>query len=75
MNNILSKKICKCNFFHIQALENKERTEKLIDELEKAEKPQELEVDKEGITEEEKHMLRKIGLKMKPFLLMGGDRI
>ncbi|XP_028771145.1 CRM-domain containing factor CFM2, chloroplastic [Neltuma alba] len=54
-----------------RALENKERAEKLLEELEKAEKPQELEVDKEGITEEERYMLRKIGLKMKPFLLMG----
>ncbi|KAK4282467.1 hypothetical protein QN277_013841 [Acacia crassicarpa] len=54
-----------------KALENKERTEKLIEELEKAGKPQEFEVDKEGITKEERYMLRKIGLKMKPFLLMG----
>lgn len=54
-----------------KAFENKEKAEKLLEELEKAEKPQELEVDKEGITEEERYMLRKIGLKMKPFLLMG----
>lgn len=32
---------------------------------------QQPEIDKEGITEEERYMLRKIGLRMDPFLLMG----
>ncbi|KAJ9564343.1 LOW QUALITY PROTEIN: hypothetical protein OSB04_000309 [Centaurea solstitialis] len=54
-----------------QALENKERAEKLLEELEKQETKQGLEVDKEGITEEERYMLRKVGLKMRPFLLLG----
>ncbi|KAI3665924.1 hypothetical protein L6452_44559 [Arctium lappa] len=54
-----------------QALESKERAEKLLEELEKEEIKQQLEVDKEGITEEERYMLRKVGLKMRPFLLLG----
>ncbi|XP_057761259.1 CRM-domain containing factor CFM2, chloroplastic [Arachis stenosperma] len=53
------------------ALERKAKAEKLLAELENAECPQEKEIDKEGITEEERYMLRKIGLKMKPFLLLG----
>uniref|UniRef100_A0A2N9H0S9 CRM domain-containing protein n=1 Tax=Fagus sylvatica TaxID=28930 RepID=A0A2N9H0S9_FAGSY len=53
------------------ALEKKANAEKLLAELEKEEIPQELEIDKEGITEEERYMLRKVGLRMKPFLLMG----
>jgi hypothetical protein len=52
-------------------LEKKANAEKLLAELEKEEIPQELEIDKEGITEEERYMLRKVGLRMKPFLLMG----
>ncbi|GKA69316.1 CRM-domain containing factor CFM2, chloroplastic isoform X1 [Tanacetum coccineum] len=54
-----------------QALESKERAEKLLEELDKEEIKQQLEVDKEGITEEERFMLRKVGLKMRPFLLLG----
>ncbi|KMT02848.1 hypothetical protein BVRB_8g194280 [Beta vulgaris subsp. vulgaris] len=53
------------------ALEEKERTEKLLSDLEQAEISQQAEVDKEGITEEERYMLRKVGLRMKPFLLLG----
>lgn len=53
------------------ALEKKAKAEKLLSELEKSEMSQQPEIDKEGITEEERYMLRKIGLKMKPFLLMG----
>ncbi|XP_061371490.1 CRM-domain containing factor CFM2, chloroplastic [Gastrolobium bilobum] len=53
------------------ALEKKAKAEKLIAEIESAESLQEQEIDKEGITKEEKYMLRKIGLKMKPFLLLG----
>ncbi|KAM7267028.1 hypothetical protein ACFE04_009194 [Oxalis oulophora] len=54
------------------ALEKKAKAEQLLAELEENEefKLQE-EADKEGITEEERYMLRKIGLQMKPFLLMG----
>lgn len=53
------------------ALEKKVKAEKLLAELEKVETPQAPEIDKEGITEEERFMLRKVGLRMKAFLLMG----
>ncbi|KAG5254579.1 chloroplastic group IIA intron splicing facilitator CRS [Salix suchowensis] len=53
------------------ALEKKAKAEKLLSELEKSEMSKQPEIDKEGVTEEERYMLRKIGLKMKPFLLMG----
>ncbi|KAG8635126.1 CRM-domain containing factor CFM2, chloroplastic isoform X2 [Manihot esculenta] len=53
------------------ALEKKAKAEKLLLELENSETPQQPEIDKEGITEEERYMLRKVGLKMKPFLLLG----
>lgn len=57
--------------FALQVLEKKERAEKLLAELEEAQIPQQPEIDKEGITEEERYMLRKVGLRMKPFLLLG----
>lgn len=57
--------------FLAQAIEKKEKAEKLLAELEKAENHQRPDIDKEGITEEERYMLRKVGLRMKPFLLMG----
>ncbi|XVF14158.1 hypothetical protein REPUB_Repub09cG0033100 [Reevesia pubescens] len=53
------------------ALEKKAKAEKLLAELEQAEISQQPEIDKEGITQEERYMLRKVGLKMKPFLLLG----
>ncbi|ESW23128.1 hypothetical protein PHAVU_004G020800 [Phaseolus vulgaris] len=53
------------------ALEERTKAEKLLAEMENAEKPQEEEINREGITEEEKYMLRRIGLKMGPFLLLG----
>ncbi|KAL5742356.1 hypothetical protein ACOSP7_029088 [Xanthoceras sorbifolium] len=53
------------------ALEKKAKAEELLAELEKEEMPQQPELDKEGITEEERYMLRKVGLRMKAFLLMG----
>ncbi|KAJ7974503.1 Chloroplastic group IIA intron splicing facilitator CRS1 [Quillaja saponaria] len=55
----------------LSALEKKEKAEKILAELEKSKASQKPELDKEGITEEERYMLRKIGLKMKPFLLLG----
>ncbi|KAL2240482.1 UNVERIFIED_CONTAM: CRM-domain containing factor CFM2, chloroplastic [Sesamum indicum] len=55
----------------LKALAKKARAEKLLAELEKEEMPQPPEIDKEGITEEERYMLRKVGLRMKPFLLLG----
>ncbi|XP_021741745.1 CRM-domain containing factor CFM2, chloroplastic-like [Chenopodium quinoa] len=53
------------------ALEEKAKAEKLLSDLEQAENSQQVEVDKEGITEEERYMLRRVGLRMKPFLLLG----
>ncbi|CAA0828485.1 CRM family member 2 [Striga hermonthica] len=53
------------------ALEKKAKAEKILAELEKAQITQPLETDKEGITEEERYMLRKVGLRMKAFLLLG----
>ncbi|GLU02012.1 hypothetical protein SLE2022_192850 [Rubroshorea leprosula] len=53
------------------ALEKKEKAEKLLAELEEAELPGQYEVDKGGITVEERHLLQKVGLRMKPFLLLG----
>uniref|UniRef100_A0A2P2LPL9 CRM-domain containing factor CFM2ic n=1 Tax=Rhizophora mucronata TaxID=61149 RepID=A0A2P2LPL9_RHIMU len=53
------------------ALEKKAKAEKLIEEIGNEEKCQQPEFDKETITEEERYMLRKVGLKMKPFLLTG----
>ena len=58
-------------FLPLQALEKKAKAEKLLVELEQAEIPQQSEIDKEGITQEERYMLRKVGLRMKPFLLLG----
>lgn len=54
-----------------QALEKRVKAEKLLADLENAATPQQPEIDKEGITKEERYMLRKVGLRMKPFLLMG----
>lgn len=53
-----------------RALEKKAEAEKLLAELEE-EMLEQFDVDKEGITEEERYMLRKVGLRMKAFLLMG----
>ncbi|KAA3455972.1 chloroplastic group IIA intron splicing facilitator CRS1, chloroplastic isoform X1 [Gossypium australe] len=53
------------------ALEKKAKAKKLLAELEQEVIPQQSEIDKEGITREERYMLRKVGLRMKPFLLLG----
>ncbi|KAG8082275.1 hypothetical protein GUJ93_ZPchr0014g46686 [Zizania palustris] len=53
-----------------QAIAEKEKAEKLIEELDKLSKPSKA-ATRETISEEERHMLRKVGLKMKPFLLLG----
>lgn len=52
-------------------MEKKGRAEKLLKELEKPVEPLKVESDKEGISAEERYMLRKVGLRMKPFLLLG----
>ncbi|PKA48839.1 Chloroplastic group IIA intron splicing facilitator CRS1, chloroplastic [Apostasia shenzhenica] len=48
-----------------------EKTEKHLAEYEKLVEPSEVESDKEGISKEERYMLRRVGLRMKPFLLLG----
>lgn len=53
-----------------QALAEKEKAEKLLEELEKESQPSNAET-REVISEEERYMLRKVGLQMKPFLLLG----
>ncbi|CAL1391980.1 unnamed protein product [Linum trigynum] len=52
-------------------LEKKAKAEELLAELEGGEEPKQPEADIEGISEEERYMLRKVGLRMKPFLLLG----
>ncbi|KAL3526459.1 hypothetical protein ACH5RR_011115 [Cinchona calisaya] len=54
-----------------KALAKKSTAEKLLAVLDREETSQEPEIDKEGITEEERYMLRKVGLRMDPFLLLG----
>lgn len=54
-----------------EALAKKIQAEDILADLGKEEISQQLDMDKEGITEDEKYMLRKVGLKMRPFLLMG----
>ncbi|KAL6652599.1 hypothetical protein ACP70R_011524 [Stipagrostis hirtigluma subsp. patula] len=55
-----------------QAIAEKEKTEKLLEVLQKASQPSEAEAEtRESISEEERYMLRKVGLKMKQFLLLG----
>lgn len=54
-----------------QAIEKKKKVENLLEELEQAAHLKAPEVDKEGISEEERYMLRKVGLRMKAFLLLG----
>ena len=60
-----------CHISLAQAIEKRAKAEKLLAELEKAENRQQPEIDKEGINKEERYMLRKVGLRMKPFLLLG----
>ncbi|KAL9265293.1 CRM-domain containing factor CFM2, chloroplastic-like protein [Drosera capensis] len=49
----------------------KVKAAEVLEESELANVPQETEMDEKGITEEERYMLKKVGLKMKPFLLLG----
>ncbi|XP_023527270.1 CRM-domain containing factor CFM2, chloroplastic [Cucurbita pepo subsp. pepo] len=53
------------------ALEKKAKAEELLAKLEEEEMLRQPEIDKEGITVEERYMLKKVGLRMKPFLLLG----
>ncbi|WOL06537.1 hypothetical protein Cni_G15271 [Canna indica] len=54
-----------------QAIERKDKAEKSLSKLESSVKTPKVEADKEAISEEERYMLRKVGLTMKPFLLLG----
>ncbi|GAB2232545.1 hypothetical protein Droror1_Dr00011584 [Drosera rotundifolia] len=49
----------------------KVKAAEVLEESERAKVRQETETDEKGITEEERYMLKKVGLKMKPFLLLG----
>ncbi|XP_019183525.1 PREDICTED: CRM-domain containing factor CFM2, chloroplastic isoform X2 [Ipomoea nil] len=53
------------------ALEKKAKAEKLLEDLDKEEISEPPDLDKEGLTEEERYMLRRVGLRMKAFLLLG----
>ncbi|KAK8955856.1 hypothetical protein KSP40_PGU016402 [Platanthera guangdongensis] len=55
----------------VEANQKIEKTEKHLAKLEKATELVTVESDKEGISEEERYMLRRVGLSMKPFLLLG----
>lgn len=54
-----------------KAYEKKMKAESLLEELEKSVETLKQEPDREAISEEERYMLRKVGLRMKPFLLLG----
>ncbi|XP_072972731.1 CRM-domain containing factor CFM2, chloroplastic isoform X2 [Typha angustifolia] len=54
-----------------KAITKREKAEKLLEKLEKSAEPPKVESDREAISEEERYMLRKVGLRMKPFLLLG----
>lgn len=68
---LASSRIKKINAKLSMALEKKEKAEKILADLENAAEPLESEVDKEGITEEERYMLKKVGLRMKAYLPLG----
>ncbi|PIA40346.1 hypothetical protein AQUCO_02500202v1 [Aquilegia coerulea] len=53
------------------AVEKKEKAEQLLADLEKTAEPHKPEIDKEGITAEERYMLKKVGLRMKAYLPLG----
>ncbi|CAA7409740.1 unnamed protein product [Spirodela intermedia] len=55
----------------IEVLKKKEKAKKVLQEFEESIGPSKAELDKEGISEEERFMLRKVGLRMKAFLLLG----
>lgn len=55
----------------LQTIVKMEMSRKRLAELETSVKPKETELDKEAISEEERYMLRKVGLRMKAFLLLG----
>ncbi|XP_020110638.1 CRM-domain containing factor CFM2, chloroplastic isoform X1 [Ananas comosus] len=54
-----------------QAIAKKQKAEQLLAELEKSAEPPKAEPDREAISQEERYMLRKVGLRMDPFLLLG----
>lgn len=52
-------------------MSKKSKVENELGDIEKAWEPAEMPADRETITEEERFMLCKLGLRMKPFLLLG----
>jgi hypothetical protein len=58
---------------HVQAIQKKERAERELAKVEHFMNPADAPVDREHITEEERYMFRKLGLRMKAYLLVGQD--
>jgi len=57
--------------FCLQAERKLMRAEKALSKVELSLKPSEYKADPDSITDEERFMFRKLGLKMKAFLLLG----
>lgn len=55
----------------LQAKGKVKNTEKIIAKLQEKKEPSDLPTDLETITDEERLLFRKIGLSMKPYLLLG----
>jgi hypothetical protein len=55
----------------VQAIQKKERAERELAKVEHFMNPADAPVDREHITEEERYMFRKLGLRMKAYLLVG----
>lgn len=58
-------------FFSCQAERKLLRAERALSKVEESLKPAERQADPESITDEERFMFRKLGLRMKAFLLLG----
>lgn len=56
---------------HVQSERKLMKAEKALSKVEEFLKPAEREGEPESVTDEERFMLRKLGLKMKAFLLLG----
>lgn len=57
--------------FGLQALKKKQKAGRELEKVEELIKPVGSSDDKENVTDEERFMLRKLGLKMRAYLLMG----
>ena len=56
---------------HVQAQAKKHRAERLLSKIEASMVPAGPDYDQETITDEERAMLHRVGLTMKPYLLLG----